>query len=145
MSLIREIIDANQYMTLGTADESSTPWASPVWFAHEDYREFLWVSAQGARHSRNLAVRPQLGIVIFDSHAPVGTGQGVYAAATASDVTGADIDRWIAIFSCRSVAQGAPAWTAEDVRPPARLRLYRATATEWYLGDRGGVRTPVSV
>jgi hypothetical protein len=108
MSLIREIIDANQYMTLGTADESSTPWASPVWFAHEDYREFLWVSAQGARHSRNLAVRPQLGIVIFDSHAPVGTGQGVYAAATASDVTGADIDRWIAIFSCRSVAQGAP-------------------------------------
>ncbi|HWM22686.1 MAG TPA: pyridoxamine 5'-phosphate oxidase family protein, partial [Ilumatobacteraceae bacterium] len=57
----RAILDANRYMTLATADESGVPWASPVWFASADYRAFFWVSAPGARHSRNLAARPQVG------------------------------------------------------------------------------------
>ena len=29
-------------------------------------------------HSRNIAVRPEVGIAIFDSHAAIGAGQGVY-------------------------------------------------------------------
>ena len=68
----RTIVDANQYMVLGTADASGTPWASPVWFAHHDYREFVWVSSPEVRHSRNIAERPQIGIVIFDSSVPIG-------------------------------------------------------------------------
>ena len=32
----RTIIDANLYMTLGTADETGRPWASPVYFARAD-------------------------------------------------------------------------------------------------------------
>jgi hypothetical protein len=32
----KEIIDANRYMTLATADAQGTPWASPVWFAHRE-------------------------------------------------------------------------------------------------------------
>ena len=40
------------------ADEAGLPWASPVWFASVDLREFFWVSSPDARHSRNLAVRP---------------------------------------------------------------------------------------
>ena len=43
-TLARAIIDANLYMTLATADESGRPWASPVYFAVDDYREFIWVS-----------------------------------------------------------------------------------------------------
>ena len=54
-------------MTLGTADESGRPWVSPVWFAHSGYREFFWVSSPDARHSINLAARPEVGIVMFDS------------------------------------------------------------------------------
>ena len=27
----KEIVDANQYMTLATADEDGLPWAAPVW------------------------------------------------------------------------------------------------------------------
>lgn len=34
----RSVTDANLYMTLGTADEAGTPWASPVYFARSDYR-----------------------------------------------------------------------------------------------------------
>jgi nitroimidazol reductase NimA-like FMN-containing flavoprotein (pyridoxamine 5'-phosphate oxidase superfamily) len=74
----RAIIDANRYMTLGTADASGAPWVSPVWYATEDYRAFLWVSDPEARHSRNVAARPLVSIVIFDSQVPVGGGQAVY-------------------------------------------------------------------
>jgi hypothetical protein len=125
----RRIIDAGQYMVLATADEGGRPWASPVWFATSGYTEFFWVSSPAATHSRNIALRPAVGIVIFDSQAPIGAGQGVYMTAEASAVTGPDIDRGIGVFSRRSVAQGGSAWTPDDVRGDAPIRLYLATAS----------------
>src|SRR5215208_2508025 len=61
----RPIIDSNFYMTLGTADEEGRPWVSPVYYAAEGYAKFYWVSSPEATHSRNLAVRPEVGIAIF--------------------------------------------------------------------------------
>ena len=63
----RALIDANLYVTLGTADANGTPWVSPVYFATADYTEFYWTSANEAAHSRNIARRPQISMVIFDS------------------------------------------------------------------------------
>ena len=141
----REILDANLYMTLGTADESGRPWATPVYYAPERYTEFFWVSSPEARHSRNIATRPQVGIVVFDSRTPIGTGQGVYMSAVAGELTGAELERGIDVFSRRSVAHGAGEWTPDDVRAPARRRLYRATVSEhWVLGP-GDQRTPVTI
>jgi Pyridoxamine 5'-phosphate oxidase len=97
------------------------PWASPVYFAVAAYREFFWVSDPEVTHSRNLAVRPELGIVIFDSTVPINTGQGVYLSAVAEQLTGADRDRGIEIFSTRSLAHGADTWTLADIEPPAVL------------------------
>jgi hypothetical protein len=54
-ALARSIVDSNLYLTL--ADAEGRPWASPVWFAHEDYRDFLWVSRPESRHSRNVEIR----------------------------------------------------------------------------------------
>ena len=82
----RALIDANAYMTLATADRDGRPWASPVWFAHDGYTTFYWVSRPGPRHSRNLEVRPQLAIVIFDSTVPECEGQAVYMEAEAERV-----------------------------------------------------------
>jgi uncharacterized protein YhbP (UPF0306 family) len=144
-AIARAIIDSNRYLTLGTADEHGLPWVSPVWYAPDEYRRFFWVSSPEARHSRNVAARPQVSIVIFDSQAPVGTGQGVYMSAVAEELTGDDVDRGIGIFSRRSVAEGAAAWTADDVRPPAGHRLYRATASEHFVLGPQDQRTPVSV
>ncbi len=76
-AIAKAITDANSYMVIGTADESGVPWVSPVWFAPEDYKEFFWVSSPEARHSRNIAARPQVAIVIFDSQVPAGSGQAV--------------------------------------------------------------------
>jgi len=129
-SVARDLIDSNAYMTLATADENGFPWASPVWYAAEGYAHFYWVSSPEARHSRNVAARPEVSIVIFDSQAPVGTGQGVYVSAIAEELSGTELDRDIGVFSRRSQAHGAGGWTREDVTPRARHRLYRAIPSE---------------
>lgn len=129
-------------MTLATADASGLPWASPVWYAAASYRDLLWVSSPEARHSRNIAQRPQLAIVIFDSHEP-GDWKSVYMSAVAEEV--ADVEEGIEIYSRRSVAQGLPAWARTDVVPPARHRLYRATVGEHFVLDSYDQRLPVNL
>jgi len=107
---------------------------SPVYYAPSEYSELYWVSSPHAQHSRNLAARPEVSIVVFDSQAPVGEGQGVYMSAVAEVPTGADLERGIEIFFRVSVSHGARPWTLEDVLEPASLRLYRARVSEhWVL------------
>ena len=135
-AIARTIIDSNQYMTLGTADEAGQPWVSPVWYAAVEYREFFWVSSPEAMHSRNLATRPQVSIVIFDSQAPIGTGQAVYLTAFAEELEGGDLDRGMAIFSRASVARGArvEAGGRAAARPPSPVSSNRGRT----LGARSG-------
>jgi hypothetical protein len=141
----RSVIDANLYMTIASADEVGSPWASPVYFAHAGYREFIWVSHPGARHSQNIAVRPHVGIAVFDSHAPINTGGGVYVEATAEQLLGDDRLGALEVFAARSIEHGGEPFLLEEVEPPAALRIYRATASEhWVLDDRD-LRVPVAV
>jgi pyridoxine/pyridoxamine 5'-phosphate oxidase len=129
-AVAHRILDDILYMVLATADEAGRPWASPVYFAHSGYTELFWVSSPDATHSHNIAVRPQVSIVIFDSKVPVGSGQGVYMTAEAGEVPDEELERGIEIFSGRSLETGGPAWTPDDVQGAAGLRLYRALASE---------------
>jgi len=135
-------------MILGTADDSGQPWVSPVYFAPLEYREFYWVSSPEVRHSLNIAMRPQISIVIFNSQASIGTGQGVYMSAVAEQLSGEAILRGIEIFSRTSLGHGGSEWKPEEVQASALYRLYRATAREhWVLDPEGHPdhRTPVTV
>ena len=137
-TVVKSIIDDIIYMVLGTADENGTPWTSPVYFACQDYTNFYWVSSPIARHSLNISVRPRISIVIFDSRAPIGTGQGVYMEAEAGELTGPDLETGIQVYSEASIADGANEWKLEDVIEPAAYRLYKATASgHWVLGREG--------
>jgi nitroimidazol reductase NimA-like FMN-containing flavoprotein (pyridoxamine 5'-phosphate oxidase superfamily) len=134
----RDIIEASRYLVLATADATGRPWSSPVYFAHIGFTEFFWVSSPDAAHSRNIAVRPEVGIAVFDSHAEIGTGQGVYMSAAATLLEDGETARGIEAFSRRSVGHGGHAWTSGDVRPGADVRLYRATADSvWMLAKDG--------
>jgi len=94
-AIARSIVHSNLFMTVATADATGRPWASPVYYASKNYAEFLWVSSPDALHSRNLATRPEVSIVVFDSRAQIGEGQAVYITAVAAELTGADLKRWI--------------------------------------------------
>ena len=147
-AVVRKIINANMYMVLGTADASGETCVSPVYYASAGFTEFYWVSSPEVRHSRNIAVRSRISIVIFNSQAVIGTGQGVYMSATAEQLTGSDLDRGIELFSHTSLGHGGHEWKREDVQAPALYRLYRATALEHWILDPAGHpdhRTPVTL
>jgi uncharacterized protein YhbP (UPF0306 family) len=136
---VREIVDGALYLVLATADADGRPWSSPVYFAHDDCRAFFWISSPQARHSHNIAVRPQVGISVFDSSAAIGTGQGVYMAAVAEEVVDAEAaGRAMEVFSRRSLGHGGRAWALDDVRGDSGMRLYRAVARDhWILAKDG--------
>jgi hypothetical protein len=141
--LAREIIDASLYMVIATSDPSGQPWASPVYFAPSGYRAFFWVSAPEATHSINLRDRREVGIVIFDSSVAIGKGQGVYVLGVARELPAHETAEGIEIFSKRSAGHGGSEWSVEDVSPPARHRLYQATAEGHYVLDEHDHRVEV--
>jgi Pyridoxamine 5'-phosphate oxidase len=137
---VNDLFNASPYMVLATADADGVPWASPVWFATDDSRTFHWVSDPNARHSRNIAARPEIAIVIFDSTVKPGDGAAVYMEARAeqSGVDGLDV------FNRGCEAQGIPTWGVERVTEPAKHRLYRAVAGERTMLGPGDARIPLA-
>ena len=146
-AVAKEVVDANLYMTLGTADETGTPWVSPVYFVAAAYREFYWASKRDTAHSHNLAVRPELSIVIFDSRVPVYQGRAVYLKAVGEELSGAELDKGIDVYNGPAAARGASRLERADVEGPMPYRLYRATVSEHYTLDPAGhdLRVPVSL
>jgi hypothetical protein len=141
----RALIDRNQYLTLATSDADGRPWASPVWFAHEEYTEFLWVSRPDARHSLNIKARSAVGIVVFNSTVTPQAANAVYVEADACEA-GADIlDHAIGVYSERSLGSGLSAWTPADVTGAAGHRLYRARARASFVLASNDRRVPVPV
>jgi nitroimidazol reductase NimA-like FMN-containing flavoprotein (pyridoxamine 5'-phosphate oxidase superfamily) len=126
--MARRVIDTNRYLTLGTTESDGRPRLSPVYYTHVDYRDFYWVSSPDAHHSQNVAARPEIAVVIFDSTAPIGQGQAVYIGARASEVPEKELDERCAEAFAR-LAPGAKRFQPQDLRGDAALRLYRARAT----------------
>jgi hypothetical protein len=143
----RSVLDENRYVTLGTADAAGLPWVSPVFYTLCGYSELLWISEPEARHSRNIAVRPQLSMVVYDSRVPVGAAKAVYLSGVAAEVTGAGIAAATAAYNERSPAKGGQEIGVHEVRPTGRFRVYRATVTEHWVLDparRPAGRLPVT-
>ncbi|GAB3456936.1 pyridoxamine 5'-phosphate oxidase family protein [Actinophytocola sediminis] len=126
--IVRRILDGNTFVVLATADAAGVPWVSPVWFAQENYREFYWVSAPEARHSRNIAARREIAMVVYDPTVEPRDAEAVYMSATA-----AESPTGIEVFSRVSVRRGRATWGPERISGNARLRLYRAVVTEYSI------------
>jgi nitroimidazol reductase NimA-like FMN-containing flavoprotein (pyridoxamine 5'-phosphate oxidase superfamily) len=135
-AIARDVIHANKYMTLGTADRDGQPWATPVYYSPIGYHTFYWVSSPEARHSRNVADRPDISIVVFDSTVPIGGAQAVYMAARAEEVPQDELaDRCAEVFDPRF--PGIRRFEPAELQPPEQLRLYRATVLEHSVLIRG--------
>ena len=132
----RDLLDANAYMTLGTADAAGRPWVSPVYMAAEGLRHFYWMSATDARHSQNLVERPSMSLVAFDSTVPPYHGRAVYAVGEARAVRGDGLDHALTVYP-GPASRGASQLTREDVTGSSPYRLYLAAASQvWVLCPR---------
>lgn len=140
--ITRSILDGIAYMVLATADGEGLPWASPVWFAMDGYDELYWISRPDARHSRNIAARADVGIVVFDSTNPAETRQAVYMRADAHEVgESRAIARGVAAFTRESLSQGLDGLTLDEVTGEADLRLFHARVRgHWILETDHDVR-----
>lgn len=142
----RALVDASSYLTVATSDAEGAPWVSPVWFAHEDYRAFLWMSQPEARHSRNIAMRGEVAIVLFDSTVSPDQRRAVYVEAAAAVVPDAELEAAVAVYAARSVSRGLGTLAPAEVSGDASWRLYRASVSAAYvLEDDHDRRVPVQL
>lgn len=136
-------LESNRYLVLGTVDDDGRPRVSPVYFTHPDGGDYFWVSSPGSHHSRNLAARPRVSFVIFDSSVPPGQGpQAVYVDADAAEVPEEDLPEQCARAFARTRGDdGARGFVPSDLSGDAPIRLYRAVATRHQVHVRGGDET----
>jgi nitroimidazol reductase NimA-like FMN-containing flavoprotein (pyridoxamine 5'-phosphate oxidase superfamily) len=133
----RELIDTNRYMALGTVDPDGRPRVSPVYYAPDGYSTVYWISSTEAQHSRNVAERPDISMVMFDSTAPIGSGRAVYLKARGTRVPDDELDQCVDV-ACRARFPEQKPFPADELRPPGHLRLYRADVTEHSIHVPGG-------
>jgi uncharacterized pyridoxamine 5'-phosphate oxidase family protein len=135
-AMARRVIGANHYMTLATLDPDGRPRLSPVYYTAARYTDFYWVSSPEAHHSRNLAERPEVQIVIFDSTAPVGKGEAVYLRGTAKQMSDDELEP--VLSEAFRTAAGARRFNADELSGGAPFRLYLAYATACEVHVAGG-------
>jgi len=139
-AIARSIVDESRFMALGTADGAGTPWVSPVWYAPASYRDYIWVSRQDTRHSRSIARRPEVAVVIYDSHRPGGWA-AIYMTGTAAEIQ--DVDGALAVFNRTSAAHGLRPWSGAEVSAESEYRLYGMVVSDQYVLDGHDRRHPV--
>jgi hypothetical protein len=135
-TIARELIDANRYMVLGTVDPDGRPRVSPVYYAPDGYSTFCWISTPDAHHSHNVEERPDISMVIYESAAPIGAGRAVYLKARGERVPDDELDR-CADVACRPRFPEQRPFPVDELRPPGKLRLYRAHVVEHSIHIRG--------
>jgi hypothetical protein len=136
-AVAREIIDSNAYLVLGTADRDGRPWTTPVYYGPDGWDTFYWISSPDTRHSRNIAVREDVSIVIFDSTVPIGGARAVYMSARAEQVPDDELEGCLDV-AFRPRFPGIKPFGVADLTPPALFRLYRAQVLEHSILIRGG-------
>ncbi|MFZ2763749.1 MAG: pyridoxamine 5'-phosphate oxidase family protein [Minisyncoccia bacterium] len=82
VQILREI----KYMTIATVCADGSPWNSPV--AHSPLKDliFCWGSTEDSIHSQNIRREKRVFVVIYDSTAPEGAGEGVYMKGEAEEL-----------------------------------------------------------
>ncbi len=142
----RSILDGTSYAVLATADADGTPWATPVWFAHEHLDRIYWLSWPESRHSQLIEQRSDIALTVFDSTARPHEGTAFYATANARQCPEAQLTEGLSVVNQRSLGQGLDELSRAQVTGKSRLRLYVAEIDEaWVLDQDADVdqRAPV--
>ena len=132
----RSVLHDTSYAVVATADVDGTPWATPVWFAHEDLDRLYWLSWPGSRHSKFIEQRPEVALTVFDTNAVPNEGTAFYATAQTRQCPEEQLDDGLGILNRRLVAQGLGKVTRERITGESRLRLYVAEISEAWVLDQ---------
>jgi nitroimidazol reductase NimA-like FMN-containing flavoprotein (pyridoxamine 5'-phosphate oxidase superfamily) len=133
MSRAKDIIEEVIYITVATSDNNGQPWNTPVFAAYDEDLNFYWGSSKNSQHSKNIEHNPNVFLVIYDSSAPAGSGEGVYVIGKAHEV----IDKY-EIEKAHKLLQDRrpePYWKLEHITGDSPISLYRAVPEKVWMND----------
>lgn len=81
-----KILQSIKYMTLATVCADGSPWNTPVAPTFNKELIFRWGSNEQSVHSQNVRNEKRVFVVIYDSTAPEGVGEGVYMKGEAEEL-----------------------------------------------------------
>ena len=80
------ILKNMKYMTIATVCDDGSPWNTPVAPNLKKDLVFTWGSNENSVHSQNIRKEKRVFVVIYDSTAPEGTGEGIYMKGEAKEL-----------------------------------------------------------
>lgn len=126
----KEILETIQYATVATVTSDGKPWNTPVAHEIDADHNIYWFSDKENQHSKNVRENPHAFIVIYDSTAPEGTGEGVYIEA---DVT--ELNDPAEINKIRNAKKGRVVDDANEFLGDAVRRCYKAVPKRIWMND----------
>lgn len=137
----KEIIEKIIYITIATSSKDGQPWNSPVYSAYDEDYNFYWASWRENQHSKNIAENNNIFIVIYDSKAPEGTGEGVYVQAKAYMLTKEDdIAHALSYLDGRVGKKKDPKTRVAQFLGDKPRRIYKAIPEKFWINGEGDVK-----
>lgn len=131
------IIQKIPYITIASISEDGLPWNAPVFAAYDKNYNFYWGTYRDSQKSKNIRANKNVFLVIYDSNAPAGSGEGVYIRATAIELEDqGEIEFAHGLLWTRHVV---PYWKLERVQGAAPIRLYKAIPEKVWMNGGGKV------
>ena len=87
LSLAKEIIRDNQYLSLGTVGDKDMPWVSPVAYCFDKKFNLYFMSLPSSRHIKNILLNSHVSGAIYDSQQLFGQGRGIQFEGKVSEVS----------------------------------------------------------
>jgi nitroimidazol reductase NimA-like FMN-containing flavoprotein (pyridoxamine 5'-phosphate oxidase superfamily) len=137
----KAIINENKYMVLATSDKESKPWASPVFFAHDERYNFYFLSSINSRHAKNILSNPNVGIAIFDSRQKMGQTEGLQIEAVAGQIGKNSLDKAIEHYCMKAFPNSGSGlspserYDPEEYIEPHDLRFFKVSPEKIYIVD----------
>lgn len=133
----KAIISKILYITIATVSPKGQPWNTPVYSAFDEDYNFYWNSDQNGQHSKNIDQNSKVFLVIYDSNAPEGTGEGVYIQAKVYMITNKiEIEKAIVLLEKRKTKPSSKFESVDEFMGEYPRRVYKAVPEKfWINGD----------
>jgi len=137
--LAKEIIEQNQYMTMGTSGDGKNPWVSPVVYAYDGDWNFYFISIPDSRHCLNMRTDRNIALAIFDSRQKLGEGIGLQIEGSVSEVKLTELPKAALVYFKRKYPFGkmrhAFAAAFKNFLNDKLYRFYKITPSKIWIND----------
>ena len=129
-----EILNKILYITIASVSQENKPWNTPVYSAFDSELNFYWFSDKNSQHSQNVRASKEAFLVIYDSTAPEGTGEGVYIQVSVEELN--DETKVLHALKVMDERVGkAKERNFADYSGNAVLHVYKATPQKIWMND----------